>query len=102
MTCPFCHRELARKEIEMWDSFPCSHCHKLLRVRRNYPIRIFRLTLITVVVFYFLTKVSALLRNYLRVGFVITAGTIGIVDEYMMRLLPAKIEPAAQGGFTAS
>lgn len=86
----------------MWDSFACPQCHKLLRVRRNYPMRIFRLTLITGVVFYFLTKVSALLRNYLRVGFFITAGTIGLIDEYVMRLLPAEIESAAQGGFTAS
>jgi transposase-like protein len=102
MTCPFCHRELTRNEIEMWDSFPCAHCHKLLRVRRNYPVRIFRITLITVVLFYFLTKVSAFLGRYLRISLFISAATIGIIDEYVMRLLPAKIEPAAQGGFTAS
>jgi transposase-like protein len=102
MTCPFCNRELARNEIEMWDSFPCSHCHKLLRVRRNYPVRIFRITLITVVLFFFLTKVSAFAGKYLRISFAISAGMIGLIDEYVMRLLPAKIESAAQGGFTAS
>jgi hypothetical protein len=91
-----------RKEIEMWDSFPCPECHKLLRVRRNYTIRILRLALITAVLFYLLTEVSDWLKQHLRIGIFVTAGTIGLIDEYVMRLLPAKIEPAAQGGFTAS
>jgi hypothetical protein len=27
-----------------------------------------------------------------------TAGTIGVIDEYVMRLLPVKIDPAIPGG----
>jgi hypothetical protein len=35
------------------------------------------------------------------VGVFITAGTIGVIDEYVMRLLPAEIDPAIPGGFIA-
>lgn len=100
--CPFCHRDLARKEIEMWGSFPCPQCHKLLCVRRNFTIRILRLALITGALFYFLAGISDWLRHHVNVTVFVTAGTIGLIDEYVMRLLPAKIDPAIPGGFTAS
>jgi hypothetical protein len=39
--------------------------------------------------------------SYLR--FFLEAGaTIAVLDEYVMRLLPAKVESAVPGGFTAS
>lgn len=102
MICPFCQRELVRKEVEMWGSFGCPQCHKLLRVRRNYTVRVLRLALITPVLLYLLAAVSAWLRLHLRIGIFVTAGTIGLIDEYVMRLLPAEIEPAVPGGFIAS
>ena len=38
----------------------------------------------------------------MRVGIFVTRETIALIDEYLMRLLPAKIESAVPGGFTAS
>jgi hypothetical protein len=86
----------------MWGSFSCPQCHKLLRVRRNFTIRILRLVLITGGMFYFLGGVSAWLRQHLHFSLFITAGTIGVADEYVMRLFPATIESALPGGFIAS
>jgi hypothetical protein len=100
--CPFCQAELGRKEVEMWGSFVCPRCHKLLRVRRNFTIRVFRLALITAVLFYLLASISDWFREHIHATIFITAGTIGFLDECVMRLLPAKIEPAAPGGFIAS
>ncbi len=100
--CPFCQRELLRKEVEMWGSFPCPHCHKLLRIRKNYTIRILRLALITAVLLYLVVEISDWFRQHLGIGIFVTGGTIGLIDEYVMRLLPAKVEPAVPGGFTAS
>jgi hypothetical protein len=86
----------------MWGSFVCPNCHKLLRIRRNYLIRVLRLVLVSAVVFYLLAKISDWVSQHARIGIFVTAGTIGLIDEYLMRLLPAKIESAAPGGFTAS
>ena len=90
------------KEVQMWGSFTCPNCHKLLRVRRNYPIRVLRLVLVTAVVFYLLAKISGWVSQHAHISIFVAAGTIGLIDEYLMRLLPAKIESAAPGGFTAS
>jgi hypothetical protein len=60
-----------------------------------------RLALITGALFYFLAGISDWLRHHINVGIFIAAGTIGVIDEYVMRLLPAKIDPAVPGGFVA-
>jgi hypothetical protein len=99
---PFCQNKFARNEIEMWDSFACPRCPELLCIRRNFTIRILRLALITGVLIYFLATISDWLRLHIRVTVFLSAATIGLVDEYVMRLLPAKIDPAIPGGFTAS
>ena len=86
----------------MWGSFTCPQCHKLLRVRRNYTARILRLALITPILLYLLAAVSAWLRLHLRISIFVSVATIGLIDEFLMRLLPANIEPAVPGGFIAS
>jgi hypothetical protein len=86
----------------MWGPFNCPKCHKLLRVRRIYAVRILRLVVITIALFYLLTRISDWFGQHIQVGFFITAGTIGVVDEYVMRLFPATIESAAPGGLIAS
>jgi hypothetical protein len=74
----------------------------LLRVRRNFTIRILRLVLITAALLYLLAGISDWFRQHIHVSFFVTAGTIGFIDECVMRLLPAKIEPAVPGGFAVS
>ena len=86
----------------MWGSFACPYCHKLLRVRRNFTMRILRLVLITGALFYLLTKVSHWVGQHTHITIFVSAATMGVIDEYLMRLLPAKIEPAVPGGFTTS
>jgi hypothetical protein len=49
-----------------------------------------------------LAAVSAWLRLHLRISIFVSVATIGLIDEFLMRLLPANIEPAVQGGFIAS
>jgi hypothetical protein len=60
------------------------------------------LAAITVALFYLLTRVSAWFGQHLHVSLFTSAGTIGFVDEFVMRLLPATIESAAPGGLIAS
>ena len=102
MICPFCDRKLARNEVEMWGSFACPQCHRLLRIRRNFTIRILRLVLITGILIFLAARVSAWLSLHLRVGVIVAGTTIGAIDEYVMRLLPAEIESATPGGFATS
>ena len=101
MNCPFCDATLTRKEIEQWGSFTCPRCHELLRVRRNYTIRILRLAMIGGLLYFVLSTASVWVRQHFGIGLFISAGMIGLIDESLMRLLPAKIEAAAPGGFTA-
>ena len=61
-----------------------------------------RLVFVTAVVFYLLAKISDWMSHHARVGIFVTRETIALIDEYLMRLLPAKIESAVPGGFTAS
>jgi len=86
----------------MWGSFDCPKCHKLLKVRRNYALRILRLVVITAALFYLLTRISNWFSQHIQASFFISAGTIGFVDEYVLRLFPTTIESAAPGGFVAS
>ena len=102
VTCPFCQKKFARNEIEMWGSFACLQCHKLLSIRRIFTIRILRLVLVTGVLIYFLAIISNWLRLHIRVTVFSAAGAIRLVDEHVMRLFPVKIDPAIPGGFTAS
>jgi hypothetical protein len=89
----FCQKKLARNQIEMWASFACPQCHKLLCIRRNFTIRILRLALNTGILINLLAVISDWLRLHIRVTVFLSAATIGLVDEYVMRLLPAKIDP---------
>ena len=50
----------------------------------------------------FLSRNFGLVATPCQCDSFVTAGTIGLIDEYVMRLLPAKIDPAIPGGFTAS
>ena len=86
----------------MWGSYTFPQCHNLIRVRRNYTVRILRLALITPILLYLLAAVSAWLRLHLRISIFVSVASIGLIDEFLMRLLPAKIEPAVPGGFIAS
>jgi hypothetical protein len=97
MFCPFCRSELYRRDIETWGSFACPKCHKLVRVRRNYAVRILRLGLITPVLLYLLVQISGWFQLHLRFTVFISAGSVGAIDEYVMRFLPAHIEPASPG-----
>ena len=95
--CPFCQAQLSREEIEMWGSFTCPSCHKLVRVRRNYTARILRLGLTIPVLFLLLAKLSAWFRLHLRLSLGLSAGAAGALDEYLMRFMPIEIEPAMPG-----
>jgi len=119
MVCPFCKRELQRNEIEMSGSFDCPHCHKLLRLRRNFTVRIMRLAFITALLAYCLIKISLFFHfpwlsafgymsgagaysprgaaRLLAVLVAIILLVVGFIDEYIMRLLPPKIDPAVDG-----
>lgn len=79
----------------MWGSFNCPHCHKLLRVHRNYGARILRLVVITAAVFYVLFHLSSRVRVHPDIAFSVNLLVVGTIDEYAMRLLPAKLEPAS-------
>jgi len=95
MKCCFCGVALRRKDVAMWDSFACPFCHKLLRVRRNYPARIFRLFLIgvlTVAVLYLVGLRGPRLRLAIELA-VLPAATIS--EQLFLYLLPARIESAA-------
>jgi len=61
-------------------------------------MRIVRLAGITAVLFSLLWWASQWTHRHLGTGLIITAGTVGLVDEYLMRLFPAQIEPAGPGG----
>ncbi len=65
-------------------------------------MRIFRLTLITMLLVCLMDLVWHWLRQHMPLSIFVTGGAIGVIDESAMRLLPAKVEPAAQGGFSAS
>jgi len=82
----------------MWGSFTCPQCHKMIRIRRNYLIRILRLALIYGVLAYLLTEISNWFRLHAPVSILVFGG-VALIDEFVMRLLPAKIEPA--GGLIA-
>jgi hypothetical protein len=60
------------------------------------------LVVITTALFYILTRISIWFAQHIQVSLFISAGTIGVVDEYLMRLFPVTIESAAPGGFIAS
>jgi hypothetical protein len=92
----------ARKEVEMWGSFACPQCHRLLRVRRNFTIRILRLVVITVALVFLVEPTLHWLREHIGLGIFVTGGTSGVTDEYVMRLLPTRIESATPGGFATS
>ena len=85
----------------MWGPFNCPHCHKLVRVRRNYVMRIIRLVVITAILFCVFVQVSEWVGDHAKLVICISAGTVGMLDEYITRLLPAEIEPAGPGGFAA-
>jgi len=86
----------------MWGSFACPKCHKLLRVRRNYIVRVFRLALLTAAFCYLIAQISTWFRFHLKLGVFASIGTVAVIDEYVMRLMPAQIEPAMPGSITAS
>jgi hypothetical protein len=48
-----------------------------------------------------LGSVSAWLGLHLRVNIFASTATVGVIDEFVMRLLPAEIESASPGGFVA-
>ncbi len=121
MTCPLCNQELLPKEIDLSETFNCPHCHKLLRVKRNFTIRALRLTLITTLLAYLLTKIphgpstaalgsqALVVASHSRLavpvfGPVLLAAAVivGLIDGLVIRLLPAKIESADRGTLTLS
>jgi len=79
----------------MWGSFTCPWCHKMLRIRRNYPIRILRLALIGGALVYLLSQISDWFKLHIPASVLFSFGTISVIDEFVMRLLPAQIEPAS-------
>lgn len=74
----------------------------MLRMRRNYTIRVFRLGGITLVVLLGLTYISQWFRLHARFSAMVIGGTVAAVDEYVMRRLPGDLEAAVPGGFLAS
>ena len=85
----------------MWGAFACPQCHKWLRVRRNYALRISRLAAITGALCLLLFEISDWFRLHLHVSIAAFA-VVGVIDEYLLRLLPATLEPAAPGGLGVS
>ncbi|HXR09697.1 MAG TPA: hypothetical protein VN792_02915, partial [Candidatus Acidoferrales bacterium] len=65
-------------------------------------MRIVRLALITAVFSYGELQMSAWLRLHRDITIGVSIATIGLIDEWVTRLLPATIEPAGQGGFAAA
>lgn len=88
--CPFCNRAIKRREMELWGTFNCPQCGKLLRVRRNYAARILRLVFISLIVW--LTGIY-LWAEYdgLKLGLV-TLTFIGVVEGVILEFLPIHLE----------
>ena len=86
----------------MYGSFNCPGCGRLLRVRRNFPMRILRLALTVPVLMWVLVEISDWFKLHLHLTFAFSAASIGAMDEYVMRLFPVNIEPGASGGLGVS
>ena len=65
-------------------------------------MRILRLAFITPLLFFLLVQISAWFKLHIRLVLAVSFGTVGLIDEYVMRLLPAEIEPRAAGGLGVS
>jgi hypothetical protein len=86
----------------MWDSFACPQCHKWLRVRRNYPARILRLVLYVAVLFAVSYLIGFRNQRLERAVAITIVPAAALLEELVLRLLPAQIESAAPGGLIAS
>jgi len=87
----------------MWGSFNCPHCHKLLRVRRNFGLRILRLALIVAAAILLAECISDWVRRHAPIAFSIDITVVGLIEEWILRfLLPTKIEPAAPGSLASA
>jgi predicted RNA-binding Zn-ribbon protein involved in translation (DUF1610 family) len=93
--CPFCDRVVGRREMEMWGTFNCPQCGKLLKVRRNYAARILRLLVISLVVSLIAIYLWAEYGG-LKLGLV-SLTVIGGIEGVILQLLPVHLEPAAPG-----
>jgi uncharacterized paraquat-inducible protein A len=93
--CPFCDRMIGWREMELFGTFNCPQCGRLLRVRRNYAARILRLLLISLVV---LLIAAYLWTQYggLRLGLVSLAA-IGGIEGVILQFLPTHLEPGIPG-----
>jgi predicted RNA-binding Zn-ribbon protein involved in translation (DUF1610 family) len=98
--CPFCDRVIGRREMEMWGTFNCPQCGRLLRVRRNYAARILRLVVISLVVWLIAIYLWASYGG-LQLGLVSLA-VIGAIEAVILQLLPIHLEPGAPGGLGIS
>ncbi len=88
--CPFCDRAIKRREMELWATFNCPQCGKLLRVRRNYVARILRLL--------FISLAAVLIAGYLWAEYdglklgLVTLTFIGVVEAAILEFLPLHLE----------
>ena len=105
MECPYCSKMLIRSNVAMSNSFACPHCHKWLRVRRNYGARLARIAAIyialLIVTFWLqgrLSDTSPLKHISFRVDASAMLVVVAAIDEAIMWLLPRQIEPAGQSG----
>jgi hypothetical protein len=72
-------------------------------MRRNYTLRILGAALIAGILFCMVTEVSNWAKAALTdLTIVVTAAAVGLIGEEVMRLFPATMEPAMQGGSSAS
>jgi hypothetical protein len=96
VTCVFCNQKLFRSEVELSSPFPCPRCRQSLRVRRNYALRILRLGLIAPVMIYLAGHVASTFNIHIQLR-IFSPVEIGVIDEFLMRFLPAKLEPEFPG-----
>ena len=74
----------------------------MLRMRRNYTIRVFRLAGITFACYLGLLYISQWFRLHAGSSVMVIGATVAAIDEFVMRRLPGELEAAVPGGFLAS
>jgi hypothetical protein len=87
----------------MWTSFPCLHCHKLLRVHGNYAVRGLGVAFVAVIIIDLYTKgTTNWFGHHPRSlgAIAIAVGAVALIDEYKRRRYP-ELEPAATGSLIA-
>jgi hypothetical protein len=76
--------------MDLWATFNCPQCGKLLRLRRNYTARLLRLLFISLAVWLVGIYIWATYDG-LKLGLV-TLTFIGVVEGTILEFLPTRLE----------